>query len=294
MPAWNPKSGIEHVLTLVKNSPTHLWEVKAYTLSIDTNIRILPLKTLLVYLELKGIIKSMYTYFEEYSFKLFHEPEEIIRRFKGERRQLVQAMFDHSETKKVWTNIDIEGLLSDYHVPRARVVKALEYFDRQEWIELKTGQAVDVYNIRSNNFDVDQLAGQLLEIFQQKEKREVQRIHQMVRFFESANCLSRNLSLYFGEKGIDRCGHCSVCAAGKATIPPSKPLPPLSTYNVSELTSGISEVFESTLSAAALTKFFCGISSPMFMKRKIKQLPGYGMLEDYPYREVEAWVKKEL
>jgi hypothetical protein len=29
-------------------------------------------------------------------------------------------------------------------------------------------------------------------------------------------------------------------------------------------------------SAAALTKFLCGINSPMFMKRKIKQLPEYG------------------
>jgi ATP-dependent DNA helicase RecQ len=287
------KSGIEHVLALVKNSSTHLWEVKAYALSVETNIRILPLKTLLVYLELKGIIKSMYTYFEEYSFKLFQEPGEIIRRFKGERRQLVQAMFDHSETRKVWTHIDIKAIVSDYNVPRARVVKALEYFDQQEWIELKAGQAVDVYKILSNNFDVDQLAGQLLEIFRQKEEREIQRIHRMVRFFESENCLSRNLSLYFGEKGIDRCGHCSVCTAGKAIIPPSEPLPPLSKYNLSELTSGISDVFESGLSAAALTKFLCGISSPMFMKQKIKQLPEYGILEDYPYREVEAWVKKD-
>jgi ATP-dependent DNA helicase RecQ len=283
-------SGVKDVLTEIKNNPANQWEVKAYTLSVQTNIRLLPLKTLLVYLELHNIIKPKYTYFEDYSFKFLQESDAIVNRFKGERKQLVQAMFDFSQTKKVWTSIDIKELLNNYRVERSRVIKALEYFDQQGWIELRSGQAVDVYDILTKNIEVDNLTEQLLALFEQKEKREIQRIQTMLRFFASEHCLSRNLSLYFGEKGIDGCGHCSVCEYGKAIIPPASPLSPLTTYNFQELTSSIYSVLGTELSTAVLTKFLCGIHAPMFTKKKIKQLPEFGRLEDYPYKEVEKWV----
>jgi len=79
-------SGIEHVLTEIKNNPDSNWEIKIHTLSNQVNIRLLPLKTLLVYLEMLLIIKPKYTYFEEYSFKFIEEPAAILRHFNGERR----------------------------------------------------------------------------------------------------------------------------------------------------------------------------------------------------------------
>jgi ATP-dependent DNA helicase RecQ len=285
------KNEIEMVLQEIKNNPDSAWEVKIYSLSLETGIRMLPLKTLLVYLEFNRIIKPRYIYFEEYSFKFIREKQQIMGRFNGERKQLVQAIFDHSETKKVWTHINIKNLLDNYPVDRSRVIKALEYFDQQEWIELQAGRAVEVYDILTKNFEIDRLAGQLFETFKQKEKNEIQRIQQMVGFFESDTCLGGNLSLYFGEKGIDRCGHCSVCDSGKTVVPAPAPLQPLSTYNLNELTFGISDILTVKLTPVVLTKFLCGVSSPLFSKRKIKNLPGFGKLQDYPFKEVEKWIR---
>ena len=287
-------SGIKDVLMEIKNNSSPPWEIKALSLSVQTDIRLLPLKTLLVYLELFNIIKPKYTYFEEYSFKCHHSQEAIADRFKGERKQLVESMFAHSQTKKVWTVIDIKGLLQNNRVERSRVIKALEYFDQQGWIELRSGQVVDVYDILTQNIEVESLAEQLIALFKQKEKREIKRIHTMLRFFESEHCLSRNLSLYFGEKGIDRCGHCSVCAAGKAVLPPLSQLPLLSTYNFEEITSEIYGLLGTGLSPAVLTKFLCGIHSPIFTRQKIKQLTTFGKLADYPYKDVEQWVSEKI
>jgi ATP-dependent DNA helicase RecQ len=286
--------GIDMVLMEIKNNQDPQWEVKAHTLSAQANIRQLPLKTLLVYLELFDIIKPKYTYFEEYSFKCHQSQEAIADRFKGERKQLVRAMFAHSETKKVWTVIDIKRLLENYRVDRSRVIKALDYFDQQGWIELRSGQAVDVYDILTQNFEIESLAERLITLFRQKETREIKRVHTMLRFFESEHCLNRNLSLYFGEKGIERCGHCSVCASGKAVLPPTSQLPLLSDYNFRELTSDIYSILGPGLSAAVLTKFLCGIHSPIFTRQKIKQLTAFGKLEDYPYKEVEQWVSGQI
>jgi ATP-dependent DNA helicase RecQ len=287
------KNEIEMVLQEIKNNPDSPWEVKIYSLSLKTGIRMLPLKTLLVYLEFNRIIKPRYIYFEEYSFKFIRKKEEIIERFKGERKQLVQAIFDHSQTKKVWTHINIKNLLDNYPVDRSRVIKALEYFDQREWIELQASRAVEVYDILTKNFEIDRLAGQLFETFKQKEKSEIQRIQRMVGLFESDTCLGGNLSRYFGEKGIDHCGHCSVCESGRAVIPVPEPLPPLSTYNFNELTSGISDFLTNNLTPVVLTKILCGVSSPLLNKRKIKNLPGFGKLQDYPFKEVEKWIDIE-
>ena len=39
-----------------------------------------------------------------------------------------------------------------------------------------------------------------------------------------------------------------------------------------------------------LTKFLCGIYTPVFSKLKIKKLPHFGILENYPFLEVKTWI----
>jgi ATP-dependent DNA helicase RecQ len=39
-----------------------------------------------------------------------------------------------------------------------------------------------------------------------------------------------------------------------------------------------------------LTKFLCGIYTPVFSKLKIKKLPHFGILESYPFLEVKNWI----
>ncbi len=47
-------------------------------------------------------------------------------------------------------------------------------------------------------------------------------------------------------------------------------------------------------SEANLTKFLCGIYTPVFSKLKIKKLPYFGILENYPFLEVRAWIKDNI
>ncbi|MCP4150814.1 MAG: ATP-dependent DNA helicase RecQ [bacterium] len=288
-------SGIHFVLTQIKECNENRFEVKPISFSNESGIRVLPLKTLLVYLELKGIIKPRFTYFEEYTFKYLNNTNSaaIIQCYKGERQQLVQTIFAHSKAKKIWSHIDIPGISRDYSVDRARIIKALEHFSQQGWIELRTSNAVDVYDILNKNFDADALSGKLTEVFKQKEKSEIQRIRMVLRFFESEACLNRNLSLYFGEKGIDNCGHCSFCHSGKAVLEPVAPQPPLESYNFREVTTGFFNDFLAAASTPLVTKFLCGINTPHFYRHKVKKLPEFGLLENYRYQEVEEWVGKE-
>ncbi|MDF5538846.1 helicase-related protein, partial [Vibrio parahaemolyticus] len=104
------------------------WEVVPLRLSRESNIRQLPLKTLLVYLELHNVIEAKYSYFAEYRFKFLHDQQFIVNQFQGERRQFVEAIFSCSQKAKVWCQVDLEALWMNYQSERSRVVAALDYF----------------------------------------------------------------------------------------------------------------------------------------------------------------------
>jgi ATP-dependent DNA helicase RecQ len=76
---------ILQLLRTIKENKGLVWEIKTVTLSNELNIRILPLKTLLVYLALEEIIRPKWTFFEEYSFKYKTEPTAVISSFEEKK-----------------------------------------------------------------------------------------------------------------------------------------------------------------------------------------------------------------
>jgi ATP-dependent DNA helicase RecQ len=286
------KSAIRRLLQTIKENEGFVWEIKPTRLANDLNIRLLPLNTLLVYLAIEKIIRPKFSYFEEYAFKFNSEPEKIISNFNGERKQFVAAIINHCHTRQLWTSVDIPAILNSYATDRQRVVAALEYLDEQGWIELQARQTVEVFDILTQAFDLDAMADKMDALFKQKEHVEIQRIHKTVALFESNACISKQLAGYFGEDlGLERCGHCSFCKNGQAVLEYTIALKPLTDFEFSAITAEFVQTVGEQFSAVNLTKFLCGIYTPMFSKLKIKQLPHFGVFEKYPFKEVCRWIK---
>ena len=289
------KHSILQLLRVIKDNKGFVWEIKPVTLSNDLNIRILPLKTLLVYLAMEKIIRPKLTYFAEYSFKYNTEPARIIERFEGERKQFVAAVINHCHTRKIWTDVDIQAILDSYDTDRHRIITALEYFDDKGWIELQSRQAVEVYDILTQAFDIDAIAERMYVLFKKKEELEIQRIHNMVGFFESDLCISKRLAEYFGEHlEKERCGHCSFCKSGQAVLQNTTELKPLSHFEFETITGELIQAIGEQFTEANLTKFLCGIYTPVFSKYKIKKLPHFGIFENYPFLDVRNWIKEAI
>jgi len=288
------KPSIYELLQNIKENKGLIWEIKAVGLSNALNIRILPLKTLLVYLAMEGIIRPKWTYFEEYSFKYKTEPTEIISSFEGERKQFVTAVINHCHTRKVWTTVDIPAILNSQKTDRQRILAALEYFDEKGWIELQAKQAIEVYDILTQAFNNDVVAEKMYVLFNKKETLEIQRIHNMVCFFEGDACISKQLAEYFGEYlEKERCGHCSYCKNGKAVLPNTTELKPLSNFEFGKITGEFVRTVGEQFSEVNLTKFLCGIYAPVFSKLKIKKLPYFGIFTSYPFLEVRKWITEK-
>ncbi len=279
------RSSISYVLGQIKEHQPQ-WEVVPLRLSRESNIRQLPLKTLLVYLELAKVIEAKFSYFAEYRFKFLQDQQFIVNQFQGERREFVEAIFTCSTKAKVWCQVDLDALWMHYHSERSRVVAALDYFHQNGWVELESKQLTDVYSVLPETQNIEDITQHLYELFQSKERKDIDRIHAMLGLFQSSDCLSHQLASYFADHNSPaHCGHCSVCRGQRAVFPPriyDQPEPAVASAWIAEFV----QLSPSAISNEAIARFLCGISTPLISQLKASKLSGYGALANVSFEQV--------
>ncbi|HCG7051190.1 TPA: RecQ family ATP-dependent DNA helicase [Vibrio parahaemolyticus] len=279
------RSSISYVLGQIKEHQPQ-WEVVPLRLSRESNIRQLPLKTLLVYLELAKVIEAKFSYFAEYRFKFLQDQQFIVNQFQEERREFVEAIFTCSTKAKVWCQVDLDALWMHYHSERSRVVAALDYFHQNGWVELESKQLTDVYSVLPETRNIEDITQHLYELFQSKERKDIDRIHAMLGLFQSSDCLSHQLASYFADHNAPaHCGHCSVCRGQRAVFPPriyDQPEPAVASAWIAEFV----QLSPSAISNEAIARFLCGISTPLISQLKASKLSGYGALANVSFEQV--------
>ena len=285
-------SGIRYVLDVIRKNDGNMLEVRSNRLSMEADIRQLPLKTLLVYLEMDGILAPSHTYFENYPFKMLKTENEILDYFSGERRGFVETIFRHTRKAKVWSYPEISEMVEASGSNRARVLAALEYFDEKEWIELKAKSSVEVFEITNRDFDVEETAKRLSDLFRNKETVDVERIHKIISLFESSGCLAMKLSKHFGETIPKPCGNCSFCLTGNPSTFWVEPLPIISRTDIKKMLRELRDVSETPVSDDLAARFLCGIVNPKLFQLKAKKLSGFGSFEKHPFKEVKSRISE--
>ena len=288
---------INELLAASQESTTSQWELAINSLSQHSNIRLLPLKTLLVQLELRGIITPRYSYFAEYRFRLHDAPEALVARFQGERAAFVQAILDASQRARTWFTLDFDTLARlgqerSLNVERTRVLTALDYFVAQGWMVLESKQMTEVYEVLRRDLDADALTQELHAYFRDKEHAEIDRLHAMLALFESETCLSYRLAEWFGDERAPRqCGHCSACRGHVARLPAPESLTPLEDATLERYINELIQQLHASHDAHPvtpdlLTRFLCGLTNPLLTRLKARRLSGFAALEAYRYADI--------
>jgi len=290
-------SGIEYLLNNMRDECQNgQWELQSLSLSNASNVRQLPMKTLLVQLELLGIIKPLYAYFAEFKYKFLQDKTQTLAGFSEERQEFLEAVFNHSQFKKIWGEPNFESLYESHQFPRERVVAALEYLADKNFIELQSKRITEVFSIDLEALNQPGLAQQLHDYFIEKEKKEITRIASLVRFFELDSCLSHMLSRYFDDqKSPASCGHCSVCRGQVAKLEYSQqarwPGDNTLITNLSALKNHLAPKTSQILSVDSYCRFLSGISVPMFSRYKVRQLGGFASCENIRYEQIRQKVE---
>ena len=284
-------SAVQNDRSIHGDSNLFQWETQINSLSGASNIRQLPLKTLLVQLELANVIRPLYAYFAEYKFRFISDKAAILSMFSEERARFLDAVFTHSNMKKVWGVVDFDSIYQHYGAERSRVVAALEYLHEHNDIELASRLITDVYRVNDELLQDGNLSNQLAHYFAETERKEIRRIAALVSFFEQGTCLSHNLSAYFDDTQAPKaCGHCSVCEGDVATLSYSSPISKPDSEKVLEamtaLKMHLSGKFEATITPSIYCRFLTGMTMPLFSRLKIRQVKGFGSFEHCRYADV--------
>lgn len=267
------------------------WETQLVTLSNVTNIRLLPLKTLLVQLELIGAIKPKYAYFAEFKFRFLQSPESILAQFDTARQRFLSQIFAHSPVKRVWASLEMDNLLNETSVERSRVVTALDYMSDKQMIELQSKQNTEVFDVDESQLGASELISNTTQYFAQKEQKEIKRIHALVDFFQSEQCLHARLADYFDDtQAPRRCGHCSVCYGNIAKLPAKQNENQIDENVLQQSRQLLDQHLNGKLSSEATVdiccRFLTGISSPFLTRIRAKSLTNFATYKDLPYADV--------
>jgi ATP-dependent DNA helicase RecQ len=286
----NIRQELSEEITEVQGQPAQ-WEMQINSLSTASNIRQLPLKTLLVQLEILAVLRPLYAYFADFKYKFVQDKQQVLQQFEGERRTFLEAIFDNTQMKKVWGSLNFDSLYQAYGTDRNRVVKAMEYLQEKNLIELETKLITEVYQVDEKKLSDAELAKNLYDYFIDKEQKEIKRIAALIRFFELDRCLSRNLSLYFDDhQSPEQCGHCSVCRKQVAKLEYSRipGMPDIDEISsvIRALDQHLSGKSDYTLTTETYCRFLIGMSIPLFARNKVRQLQGFGLCDQNSYADV--------
>ena len=285
-----------NIQTLLDNireqSQNGQWEMQTLALSKTCNIRALPLKTLLVQLEILGAIEPAYSYYAEYRFKLLADKSTLIQQFDERRQAFLKQVFANTKFNKLWAVPDLDACYQKNQLERTRVLAALEYLHDKNLIELESKQMTEVYHVSGDTLNKPNLSTEIYQYFKDKEQKEVKRIAALVRFFELDKCLTRMLSLYFDDSASpENCGHCSVCRGHVAKLeysnPPVWPDDDSIQASLHALALHAAENQIAPLSSETLCRFFSGMTTPLITQFKLKKVNGFGLCEHLRYEEIK-------
>ncbi|BFM51254.1 RecQ family ATP-dependent DNA helicase [Marinomonas sp. THO17] len=287
---------IHHLIQLIQQqSHQGEWQTQLYHLSIDTNIRNLALKTLLVQLELMGVIEAKYSYYAEIKVKWLTEPEHFIQGLSNEWQASFQRLQQGIQYKKIWGNVDLQWLNHHLGMQRAEALTLLEFAAEQDAIVLDMKGVTEVYHSRIQDFDTQAVNQHLLDYVQQKEASEIERIATMIRFFELDLCLNHNLARYFGDQNApEQCGHCSVCQGHIMRFEQKNQdlshFDPRLQQDIGGFVQQVQQLSRDTkITPTLITRFLTGLTQPIFSRIKARQLAGFGDYEEESYPALLAY-----
>jgi ATP-dependent DNA helicase RecQ len=267
-------------------------DLALYDLGAQTDIRLLVLRTLLTYLELDGLTEAATPYYSSYRFRPLVGLDEIIDRFKGERRRFVEGLFDQSSKKAIWYDIDLGPAARALGSPRTRLMRALDYFAEQGLLEVRAAGLRHRYRWLRRPDDVEALVDRLHQRTLEHEVREIARLVQVLELAGHDGCQTAKLCYYFGETLEHDCGHCSWCCGGGRPVELIKPMATSIDEETWQRATEVRRQHGDVLAEPrAFARFLVGLSSPRLTRARVSREELYGSMAHVGFAKILERIK---
>jgi ATP-dependent DNA helicase RecQ len=215
-----------------------------------------------------------------------------VAKFDARRANFLRGMLAQAQKAKTWFKLDVSRVTAATGAPREKVVAALNYLEEQGDLVLQVAGVRQGYRLAKPGVDRRALAKKLSDRFVERERRDTERLGQVLTFAEHAGCLTRYLLRYFGEDLEADCGHCGRC---KGQAAEAVPFPPA--FEPSDREAAMVRSLRSLGEAALATprqvaRFLCGLASPSASRAKLTRHPMFGALGNVPFQKVLALAER--
>lgn len=263
-----------------------VFDVSTYDLSYRFDIRPLVINTALTYLELDGIIAATTPFYSEYKVGFIEAAGAICARFDGERAQFLEQIFRAGKPGSKWLTLDCAQVEQATGQPRDRMTRALGYLEEQGLIELQASGLRQGYK-KLVQPDIEAVLDKLVMLFETRERRDIERIDQVLHYANSSHCFTGQLLAYFGESDVQSCGVCGRCADPAQTLRPVEArIGELRDLDVAEVRAIVAENHPALRQPRQIARFLCGLPSPATSRGKMKQHDSFGALAGLPFNVV--------
>ncbi len=281
-----PSRQAVHRLVEILNHQPQEFYISHYGIAYETDIREAVLRTLLTYLELKGSLESTTQQYEIYRFKPKVDSKTILDHFDDERRKFATSVLSMTVRKKIFVELNIANAVKRLSSDRSRIVKMLDYFAQQGWIDLEVSGLTHGYRRVQDFGSLDALADELYAYLLDRESTELNRVEQLFRFYSSDRCQHTRLSEHFGQPIQNACGHCGVCEGTILGELPKSEGQRIGDSAFAAL-SKVSKQFPEQLSdRRQQARFLCGLSSPTMIRSRLTRDSAFGCCSSLSFKHV--------
>ncbi|NQV26709.1 MAG: RecQ family ATP-dependent DNA helicase, partial [Rhodopirellula sp.] len=261
--------------------------ISQYALSNSIDMRPLVMRTLITYLELDGWIEETTPIYSQYQFIPHQTSQQILSNFDEQRRQFLLTLFKQVTKSRKWCTIDIDQAVRESGSDRMRVVKAFDYLAEQGMIELKPSGLMHRYRRLKQTDNLDAVIDDLCDRMQRREKRDLERLGNVIDQATGEGCQVSRLGAYFGEPLEAGCGHCSRCLEETPVpVDGSRPQREMSDALWQQAEQLRDQHPKALGSASRLARLLCGISTPQLTRAKLTKDPLFGAFESVSYQQV--------
>ena len=260
--------------------------ISHYSLSYECDIRLSVVRTLLTQLELEGVLEATSPRYDTYRFKPKKTSAEILRNFEGERRSFASSVLSQAVKKRNWFDINLAAATDRLKTERTRIVKMLDYFAEQGWIELTASGLVHGYRKVCPLGDIESRSQELYQYALDREIGELARLSELFNLLTGSQCLSQGLSLHFGQPLASECGHCGVCEGDFKEDIPEPEYPSLGDSALTGVKRLAKEHPDHLKEIRQQARFLCGLSSPRMIRARLTKQPLFGCCAEIPFDQV--------
>jgi ATP-dependent DNA helicase RecQ len=268
------------------------FDISTYELSGRHDMKLVVIETLLTYLELDNILAATGMFYTEYRFQPVRSSAEILRGFNAPRAEFLRRVFRQAVPSGAWFRLVPAQVAQALNEPRERIVSAIHYLADQGELVLQPTGVRQGYRRLVEAADVQMLSLQLTERFATRERRDLDRLGQVLEYATHAGCRTRWLLQYAGDRDRPDCGHCTWCRGNRKLTLPAVAVPLLGRPDADVVAKLRSEDHAALAVPRQMTRFLCGLSAPAVSRAKLMRHNEFGRLRQVPFADVSEFVER--